>query len=69
MAKFRGIPNAAYQFDSSCQGVLLTYTKELCQKALVDLIYSSNLEAVKAKYGEKVIGCFTQNDLQKFHTN
>ncbi len=66
LASFRGNPTAAASFQESCQSYPLHYTKDLCQKALVDLIYTANKEFLEKKYGAKVMGCFTQNDLDKF---
>lgn len=66
MATFRGIPQSAKEFKDSCQNTPVHYTKELCQKALLDLVYFKSLAKVKEIHGEAVEGCFTQNDLLKF---
>ena len=66
MKAFKGSPRHAAEFKNNCQNVDVTYTKEICQKALNDLIISSDLESVKKTYGENVVGCFTENDLRAF---
>ena len=63
---FKGMPKAAKSFQDHCQGVSIKYTKELCQKALNDLILSGDYSGVLKKYGKHIAGCFTENDIKKF---
>lgn len=63
---FKGMPKAAKELKDHCQGVPVKYTKEVCQKALNDLILSGDYTSVLKKHGKQAAGCFTENDINKF---
>jgi hypothetical protein len=63
---FKGMPKAAKNLQDHCQGVSIKYTKEVCQKALNDLILSGDYPGVLKKYGKNVAGCLTENDIKSF---
>ncbi len=67
--KFRGFTDAKKKLEVNCQGFKIKYTEELCQAALNELILSSSLADVKAKYGDPIEGCFSEIDLKKYNTN
>jgi len=66
MKSYKGIPQASADFAKHCQKYKIKYTHELCQQALNDLIKATSLNIIKKKYGDAVIGCFTENDLSNF---
>ena len=66
MKSYKGIPQASADFAKHCQKYKIKYTHELCQQALNDLINATSLNIIKKKYGDAIIGCFTENDLSKF---
>jgi len=68
MQRYKGIPQAATDFKKYCSGREIKYTSIVCQKALQDLILVPNRAELEKKYGDKVFGCFTENDLEKFPT-
>lgn len=67
MQKFRGVPMANKRFEEKCQNAKIHYTREVCQSALAELMQSQNLNEVKEKFGNPVVGCFTEADLKRFH--
>ena len=66
LAAFRGNPKAAFKFKEGCKGIKVTYLKELCQEALNEFVLGRPLIYLEEKYGNKIGGCFTQNDIKKF---
>lgn len=66
MRSFKGSPQALNKFNKKCVKQDIIYTKEKCQTALIDLIKSGNLSHVQKIHGERVKGCFTENDLSTF---
>ena len=66
MKSYKGIPQASADFAKHCQKYKIKSTHELCQQALNDLINATSLNIIKKKYGDAIIGCFTENDLSKF---
>ncbi len=66
MHAYRGLPDAAHQFEQDCKGYQLKYTKDLCAKALVDLVQFGDQNTLEKKFGPKVMECFTANDLRNF---
>lgn len=67
MRAFKGVPQAAHDFQNNCEEIEIEFTHEDCQKALNDLIVSGSLKAVTNKYGEISHECFSQNDLKTFN--
>lgn len=66
MGAFKGSPKSAHELQENCKNSEIHYTKELCQKALNDLIFGKNYESLKQNYGEKIAGCFSIGDIEKF---
>jgi len=66
MKTYKGFPNEAYELKRNCQGIKITYTKALCQKAFQKLILSGDEALVKNIYGAKIMTCFTNYDKEKF---
>ncbi|OFZ27543.1 MAG: hypothetical protein A2381_18750 [Bdellovibrionales bacterium RIFOXYB1_FULL_37_110] len=66
MKSYKGIPSASADFSKYCLKYKIKYTHELCQLALNDLVKTSSLNLIQKKYGDTVIGCFTDNDLSNF---
>ena len=67
MQKFRGVPMANKRFEENCRDAKITYTAELCQSALGELIQTKDLTKVKLKFGAPVEKCFTEADLKRFN--
>ncbi len=67
MKKYKGIPTASNRFDKFCQNISIKYTEKLCQKALIEFMMNGDVTSLKEKYGDKIIHCFTQDDLNRFN--
>lgn len=67
MNSFKGSPVALNRFEKNCQDIEVTYTHQICQAALEDLVSTGSLGKIKELYGNDVSGCFTQNDLNNFN--
>jgi hypothetical protein len=68
MKRFRGFVDAKKKFDDNCTGLDVKYTQELCQEAFNGLLFKHDLNLVKNKYGDKVVGCFNEDDLKKYQS-
>lgn len=66
MRTFRGFPRDAHKFQKHCKDKPVYYTQELCKKALRKLILSSSEKELKKEFGERVMECFNQSDIEKF---
>ena len=69
MKKFKGFTDAKKKFEENCTGFKITYTEEVCQNALNELIISNNFKAVKEKYGDPIEMCFNPQDIKKYDKN
>ena len=67
MMKYKGVPLSSKRFEEQCKGAKITYTKELCQEALTELMRTNSLAEVKAEFGDPVENCFTAADLNRFN--
>lgn len=63
---FKGVPQAAHDFQRHCQEITIEYDHQRCQQALNDLIISASLVRTLERHGEEAKGCFSQNDLNTF---
>lgn len=63
---FKGHPPSAHKYKKNCLKIKHKYTKELCQKALKDLVVVGNENKMRKNYGQKIMMCFSQNDLKRF---
>jgi hypothetical protein len=66
MKRFRGFVDAKKKFDDNCTSFDVNYTRELCQEAFNELLLKTDLKLVKKKYGDKIVGCFNEDDLKKY---
>lgn len=68
MMTFKAIPHAAVKFKDYCGQYTseIKYTSEHCQKALNELILKGDQAYLEKNFGEKIMKCFTQNDLNSF---
>ncbi|MCP4915213.1 MAG: hypothetical protein GY909_18985 [Oligoflexia bacterium] len=69
MKAFRGLPKESKRFKDHCSKKKLHYSKERCHKALQGLMLGHPQELLEKTYGEKIMGCFNQGDLEKFLKN
>lgn len=69
MATFKGLPKESREFLKNCTSINITYTKKLCEVALQNLILGNSEEQLKKVHGNKVMSCFTLNDLKVFGKN
>lgn len=69
MKKFKGFTDAKKKFEENCKSFKITYTEEVCQNALNELILSNNFKAVKEKYGAPIETCFNPQDIKKYDKN
>ena len=67
MMKYKGVPLSSKNFEEQCKRAKITYTKELCQEALTELMRSNSLAEVKKEFGDPVEHCFTAADLNRFN--
>ncbi len=67
MLAYKGYPNQSREFKDNCAGIEIKYTKELCQKALSEMMAGTPLAQLKQSYGAEIEGCFTENDLKNFN--
>lgn len=66
MKSFKGFPKEANEFKTNCKDIEIFYTHELCQQALQKLVMGEPISKLKKDFGEKIDGCFSENDLKKF---
>ena len=67
MESYKGLPKKSHLFKKHCKNFTdLHYTKELCQKALGDLILNKSADYINKQYGPQIGHCFSKNDLKKF---
>ena len=63
---YKGFPKALNDFEKHCGEHEVTYTRELCQKALGDLVLKGDGPSLKEKYGERILNCFSEKEKTKF---
>lgn len=61
-----GKPNDCYELKNSCQNIEYKYTKELCQDAFNKLMVGFKKDQLQLSYGERIIECFTQDQIDKY---
>jgi hypothetical protein len=66
MKSFKGSPIAANKFKNNCKGITNKYSNKICKQALQGLMMGSSREDLEERFGEKIMNCFTQNDLNNF---
>ena len=69
MSAFKGSPKSANEFKENCQDIEIYYTHNLCQSALQKLVMGTDMDTLEKEFGEKIGGCFSENDLKKFLRN
>ncbi len=60
------MPKATNEFKSNCENIKNDYPKETCQKALQKLIMGENEQKLKKMFGDKIMGCFAQDDTDRW---
>lgn len=63
---FKGYPNQSREFKDNCKDIPLTYPPQKCHEALQGLMLGKKISELKEVFGEKIDGCFTEADLQRF---
>lgn len=63
---YRGSPKSAHALKNYCGQYKLNYTAAHCQKAFERLILDGRSEQLKKDFGERVLECFDQRQLDKF---
>lgn len=66
MKDFKGLPSYGKVFKESCMDRELVYSRQKCQLAFNDLIYGKGLVEIKKTYGERIINCFNERELEKY---
>jgi hypothetical protein len=68
MAAYKGLPKEANLFKENCinKYVDFQYSAQRCQLALKDLILGIKANELKSKHGDKILNCFSKNDLENF---
>ncbi|MCY4524074.1 MAG: hypothetical protein OXB84_04975 [Halobacteriovoraceae bacterium] len=64
MRKYRGWPQAAYEFEKNCRNIKILYTTEHCQKAFNKLNMGVKLSRLKEEFGPKIDKCFNESDIK-----
>ena len=64
MKKFKGWPQAAYEFEKNCGNIDILYSGEHCQKAFNELNMGKKLPELKKHFGPKIHKCFNESDLK-----
>lgn len=66
MLSFQGKPFEAKRLKDECSQLNLKYSKDVCQKALQKFIMSGNQIVVQKEFGDRIMGCFTSDDIKRF---
>ncbi len=66
LESYRGSPKSAHLLKKYCGEYKLKYTKDYCQKSFEHLILDGRAQALKQKYGERILECFDQGQKDKF---
>lgn len=66
MKDFKGLPSYGKVFKENCMERDLVYSRQKCQLAFNDLIYGKGLVEIKKTYGERIINCFNERELEKY---
>ncbi|MDD0851922.1 hypothetical protein HBN50_02390 [Halobacteriovorax sp. GB3] len=66
MKDFRGLPNYGSEFKKNCQGKVLRYSRRTCQLAFNELVQGKKEQELIAKFGERIIQCFNERELNKY---
>lgn len=69
MKYFRGLPKPSKEFKDECGSFNIVYTQEKCKNALQDLMLGKSEANLKKKFGDKIMGCFNDGDLDRFLKN
>lgn len=63
---YKGFPLETKKFKSNCLDFDLNHTVQSCQKALEKMIIGKSRKELEKEFGEGIINCFSENDLNKF---
>ncbi len=70
MKYYRGLPKPSKLYVKHCKSIeaSLEYTPERCKKAMGQLMLRGSEKHVKKLFGERIMECFNQVDLERFLT-
>lgn len=63
---YKGFPLESKKFKSSCLNYDLQHSVQSCQKALEKMIVGRKKQELEQEFGEGILKCFSENDLNKF---
>jgi hypothetical protein len=68
MLYYRGLPNPSKLYKKHCQSKedQLEYNPNLCKRALGDLMLNGSERRLKKMFGDRVMECFNEGDLERF---
>lgn len=66
MLSYQGKPFEAKRLKTECTHFKLKYDKDVCQKAFESFVMSGKIEEVQKNFGDRIINCFTSDDLKRF---
>lgn len=69
MKDFKGLPSHGQVFKEHCLNRDLKFTRKVCQQAFNDLLFGKKIDDIKKTYGDRVISCFNERELQKYAPN
>ena len=71
MKYYRGLPIPSKLYKDHCQSKesSLEYSPEKCKNALGQLMLHGSEARVKKQFGERIMECFNQADLERFLKN
>lgn len=68
MLYYRGLPHPSKLYEKHCKSkeASLEYNPEMCKRALGDLMLNGSERRLKKMFGERVMECFNEGDLERF---
>lgn len=63
---YKGKPNDCYALKKYCSDTEYQYTNEKCQNAFNGLMMGATKEALSTQYGERILECFTSDQIDKY---
>lgn len=68
MLYYRGLPHPSKLYKEHCQSkeAQLEYNPSLCKRALGDLMLNGDELRLKKMFGDRVMECFNEGDLERF---
>jgi hypothetical protein len=69
MKFYRGLPKPSKQFKDNCKKYKIQYDQKKCQSALEAMMLGTKQKKLQEKFGDRIMGCFNQGDLDRFLKN